>query len=154
VREELKALGMGIPNGNVDAALVALAALEQQAADEQARLDEAEAYAKEGWDWLQHALDALGVKTVFDIKGAEARAVRAEEAEESLKAMLASATIARDNWHASNYAERQARVRAEEALRQIADTEIALQSHRTRAQLVDVRWIARRALAAAGADTP
>lgn len=27
----------------------------------------AEQYAKDGWDWLQEALDALGVETVFDI---------------------------------------------------------------------------------------
>jgi hypothetical protein len=33
------------------------------------RLDEAEAYAKEGWDWLDAALKALGVESVFDIPG-------------------------------------------------------------------------------------
>lgn len=32
----------------------------------------AEDYGKEAWDWLQDALDALGVKTVFDIAKAKA----------------------------------------------------------------------------------
>src|SRR4051812_7337587 len=27
-----------------------------------------EAYAKEGWDWLSEALDALGVKDVFEMR--------------------------------------------------------------------------------------
>lgn len=40
---------------------------------------ESEAYAKEGWAWLDEALAALGVETVFDIAAAEARAGRAEE---------------------------------------------------------------------------
>jgi len=33
-----------------------------------ARLAEAEAYAKEGWDWLAEALDALGVRDVFEMR--------------------------------------------------------------------------------------
>lgn len=36
-------------------------------------LAESEAYAKEGWDWLSEALDALGASDVFEIKGAKAR---------------------------------------------------------------------------------
>lgn len=46
--------------------------------------DKMEEYAKEGWDWLSEALDALGAKTVFDIKARAASMDRARKlAEES-----------------------------------------------------------------------
>lgn len=41
---------------------------QERAVAAEVALAEAEAYAKEGWDWLSEALDALGAKTVFDIK--------------------------------------------------------------------------------------
>ena len=50
---------------------------------EVARLTElhanAETYAKEGWDWLGKALEALGAKTVFDIEDRAAYVARLRE---------------------------------------------------------------------------
>jgi hypothetical protein len=61
--------------------LVGLTHEEQAALDALlARLAEAEAYAKEGWDWCEEALDALGVQTVFDIARAKAERDRCREA--------------------------------------------------------------------------
>lgn len=47
------------------------------------RLQESEAYAKEGWDWLEKALEALGAKTVFDIAGRKDAFAAAEAARDA-----------------------------------------------------------------------
>jgi hypothetical protein len=39
------------------------------------RRDAAEAYAKEGWYWVDEALAALGVKTVFEIPRRKERSI-------------------------------------------------------------------------------
>lgn len=39
-----------------------------------------EAYAKEGWDWLAEALDAMDVESVFDIAAYKARRLAEERA--------------------------------------------------------------------------
>jgi hypothetical protein len=82
-----------------------------------AKLAESEAYAKEGWDWLSEALDALGVKDVFGIAGAKAErdaAVQAVEAQAMDLARLSEEQLARA------LAAEQAAEQARQALRQIA----------------------------------
>ena len=80
-----------------------------------------EAYAKEGWDWLSEALDALGVEDVFGIKEAEAQRDTAREAAlEEAAAEFERRCNGKPNTHGTF--ERQAFGRAAKFCRQLADT--------------------------------
>jgi hypothetical protein len=54
----------------------------------QKELDATKEYAKEGWAWLDDALKALSVKTVFDIPKAEAKQVALREFAEAFKSWV------------------------------------------------------------------
>jgi len=60
-------------------------------AEKDERIAECEAYAKEGWDWLSDALDALGVETVFDINAAKAARAKKDERITQAESVIESA---------------------------------------------------------------